>query len=144
MLLHVWKNDKCRGEHLQNLQKNLGYLVSKFESAASEEGNLAEVTPDNDALDSVLRCSNVTDDAVEQQAQKPFPEQPRSASNTQQLPDGSSRTVSCKDRVPTPTPEQQFIEVKALLSEDDQFVVADTDAIGLAQSDPIDRPDYLL
>jgi hypothetical protein len=55
---------------------------------------------------------NVTDHAVEQQAQEQSPEPPRSASNTQQLPDGSSRTVT--------------------LSGDDQFVVADTDAIGLA------------
>jgi len=102
MLLQVWKNEKCRGEHLQNLQKNLGDLVSKFESAASEARHLAdedapkrkikkaEVTPDNDALDSVLRSSNVTDHAVEQQAQEQSPEQPRSASNTQQLPVGGS------------------------------------------------------
>jgi len=41
MLLQVWKNDKCRGEHQENLQKNLGYLVRKFESAASEAGHLA-------------------------------------------------------------------------------------------------------
>jgi hypothetical protein len=54
---------------------------------------------------------NVTDHAVEQQDQEQSPEQPRSASNTQQLPDGSSGTVT--------------------LSGDDQFVVADTDAIGL-------------
>jgi hypothetical protein len=74
--------------------------------------------------------NNVTDHAVEQQAQEQSPELPRSASNTQQLPDGSSKTVTCKDRVPTPTPEQQFNDVKALLSEDDQSLV-DTDAIGL-------------
>jgi len=80
---------------------------------------------------------NVTDHAVEQQAQEQSPEQPRSASNTQQLPDGSSRTVTCKDCAPTPTSEQQFNDVKALLmSEDDQFILSDTDD----QSDPIDRP----
>jgi len=32
-------------------------------------------------MDSVLGCSNVTDHAVEQQAQEQSPEQPRSASN---------------------------------------------------------------
>ena len=36
----------------------------------------------------------------------------------------------CKDRVPTPTPEQQFNDVKALQSGDDQSLV-DTDDIGL-------------
>jgi len=67
MLFQVWKNDKCRGEHLQNLQKNLGYLVNKFESAASEAGHLAykdaperkmkkaEVTPDKETIQAVLR-----------------------------------------------------------------------------------------
>jgi hypothetical protein len=36
----------------------------------------------------------------------------------------------CKDHVPTTTSEQQFNDVKALLSEDDQSLV-DTDDIGL-------------
>jgi len=57
--------------------------------------------------------------AIEQQAQEQSPEQPRSASNTQQLPDGSSWTF--KYHVPTPTPEQQIHDVKALLSENGQF-----------------------
>jgi hypothetical protein len=65
----VWKNDKCRGEHLQNLQKNLGFLERRFENAASEAEHLAYhdapnrkikkagVTPGIGTLDYVHRCS---------------------------------------------------------------------------------------
>jgi hypothetical protein len=65
--LQVSKNDKCRGEHLQNLQKNVACLISTFESAASEAGHLAykdalerkmkkaEVTPDKETIQAVLR-----------------------------------------------------------------------------------------
>jgi hypothetical protein len=69
----VWKNDKCRGEHLQNLQKNLGFLERRFEKAASEAGHLAYndapnrkikkagVTPGIKTLNDVLRCSWMVD-----------------------------------------------------------------------------------
>ena len=55
---------------------------------------------------------NVTVHAVEQQAQEQSPEQPRSASNMQQLPDGS------------------------LLSENDQFVLADLKTLDEALRSP--------
>jgi len=68
MPLQVWKNDKCRGDHLQNLQKNLGYLINKFDLASSEAAHCAykeapdrkmrknKVTPDADLVNDVLQC----------------------------------------------------------------------------------------
>jgi hypothetical protein len=53
-------------------------------------------------------------------------------------------TVTFKDRVPTPTPKQQFNDVKALLSEDDQFLLADIDVIGLANDAEVsDLPPHI-